>query len=203
SMQAQRNHLVSALGQIVAQVDRADELTVYLKALGHDHRKFGAVTEHYDSVRDSLLETIAHFAGDSWTPELAADWGDAYALVAGIMVTAADEDAAVLPAYWRGTVLSCERKAYDISVLQVRPEPALDFIPGQSVAIESPHRPRLWRYYSIANAPRADGTLDFHVRLIDGGAVSMALTCGRAVGGALRPGPPLRGRTPDPSSRPR
>ncbi|HEX9066459.1 MAG TPA: globin domain-containing protein [Streptosporangiaceae bacterium] len=191
SMKAQREHLIGALAQIVAQVDRVDDLTVFLQGLGRDHRKFGAVAEHYEAVGDSLLTTIAHFAGEGWTADLAADWQEAYSLVAQVMVTAAQADEAVRPATWQGTVISCERRAFDISVLQVRPEPRLDFAPGQSVAVESPHRPRLWRYYSIANAPREDGTLDFHVRLIDGGAVSMALTYGQAVGGTLRLGPPV------------
>jgi NAD(P)H-flavin reductase/hemoglobin-like flavoprotein len=191
SMKAQRDHLVGALAQIVAQVDRVDDLTSFLQGLGRDHRKFGALAEHYDVVGDSLLETLAHFAGDTWTSELASDWRDAYDLIASVMITAAKQDEATRPAFWQGTVVSCERKAFDISVLRVRPEPRLDFLPGQSVAIESPLRPRLWRYYSIANAPREDGTLEFHVRLIDGGAVSMALTCGQAAGGSLRLGPPV------------
>lgn len=191
SMQAQRDHLVVALGQIISQVDRVDALTAFLQGLGRDHRKFGAIAEHYDAVRDSLLETIAHFSGDSWTPELANDWMDAYSLIASIMLRAALEDEATRPAFWKGTVVSCERKAFDISVLQVRPEPRLDFTPGQSVAIESPARPRLWRYYSIANAPRDDGSLEFHIRLLDGGAVSMALTCLQHVGDSLRLGPPV------------
>ena len=201
SMKAQRDHLVGALAQIVAQVDRVDDLTTFLRGLGRDHRKFGALAEHYEVVGESLLETLAHFAGDTWTAELASDWRDAYRLVASVMITAAKEDEATRPAFWQGTVVSCERQAFDVSVLRVRPEPQLDFLPGQSVAIESPHRPRLWRYYSIANAPRADGTLDFHVRLIDGGAVSMALTCGQAVGGSLRLGPPVGVLTLDTSSR--
>lgn len=201
SMRAQRDHLIAALGQIVSQVDRVDELSAFLQGLGRDHRKFGAVAEHYEVVRDSLIATIAHFSGDTWTPDLAADWADAYGLVAGVMLSAATEDEAVRPAFWQGTVLSCERRAFDISVLQVRPKPRLDFAPGQSVAIESPRRPRLWRYYSIANAPREDGTLDFHVRLIDGGAVSIALTHGQAVGGSLRLGPPVGVLTLDAGSR--
>src|ERR1022692_2453048 len=122
-------------------------------------------------------------------------------LDARVMIEAATEDEAVRPAYWQGTVTSCERKAFDISVLQVRPEPRLDFVPGQSVAVESPHRPRLWRYYSIANAPREDGTLDFHIRLIDGGAVSMALAYGQKTGGSLRLGPPVGVLTLDTASR--
>jgi NAD(P)H-flavin reductase/hemoglobin-like flavoprotein len=200
SMKAQRDHLVVALGQIISQVDRVDELAAFLRGLGRDHRKFGAVAENYEYVRDSLLETIAHFSGDAWTPELATDWMDAYTLIANVMLNAAIEDEATRPAFWQGTVVSCERKAFDISVLQVRPEPRLDFTPGQSVAVESPARPRLWRYYSIANAPRDDRTLEFHVRLIDGGAVSMALTYLQAVGGSLRLGPPVGALTLDTSS---
>ena len=200
SMKAQRDHLIAALAKIISQVDRADELSVFLKGLGRDHRKFGVIAEHYDSIKDSLVETIAHFSGDGWTPELAADWSDAYAVIAEIMMTAAKEDEATSPAFWRGTVVACERKAFDVAVLQVRPEPRLDFTPGQSVAIESPARPKLWRYYSMANAPRADGTLEFHVRLIDGGAVSMALTHLQSVGSTLRLGPPVGVLTLDTTS---
>jgi NAD(P)H-flavin reductase len=76
-------------------------------------------------------------------------------------------------------------------VLLVRPEPHLDYLPGQSVAIESPSRPKLWRYYSIANAPRIDGLLEFHIRLIDGGAVSLALTSSSIADTQLRLGPPV------------
>lgn len=191
SMKTQRDHLMAALGKIITEVDRADELSPFLQGLGRDHRKFGTIAEHYDSVRDSLIETIAHFSGDAWSPDLATDWMDAYGRIADLMVAAAKDDESTNPPFWQGTVLSCERKAFDISVLQVRPEPRLDFIPGQSVAIESPARPKVWRYYSIANAPRADGTLEFHVRLIDGGAVSMALMQLQSVGGSLRLGPPV------------
>src|SRR5215831_6006787 len=201
SMKAQREHLIGALGQIVAQVDRVDDLGVFLQGLGRDHRKFGAVAEHYDAVGDSLLATLAHFAGDAWTPEIAADWTGAYRMVASAMLAAAEADEATRPACWQATVISTERKAFDIAALQVRTEPRLDFLPGQSVAIESAHRPRLWRYYSIANAPRQDGTLDFHVRLIDGGAVSIALTYGLAVGDSLRLGPPVGVLTLDATSR--
>src|SRR5258708_2296218 len=64
SMKAQRDHLVGALGQIVAQVDRVDDLTLFLQALGRDHRKFGALAEHYDVVGESLLDALAHFAAE-------------------------------------------------------------------------------------------------------------------------------------------
>ena len=92
SMAAQRGHFVEALVKIVSQVDRVAEVTVYLEALGRDHRKFGAVLEHYDIVGDSLLSTLEHFSGPTWTPELAADWRTAYDLIGSIMISAARAD---------------------------------------------------------------------------------------------------------------
>ena len=145
SMAAQRGHFVDALAKIISQVDRVEDLTAFLQGLGRDHRKFGAIAGHYQAVCSSLLATIEHFSGPAWTPALAADWQAAYDLVASIMITAAAEDEKVRPAWWRGTVVSYERRAFDVSVLLVRQEPRLDYLPGQSVAIESPSRPRLWR----------------------------------------------------------
>jgi NAD(P)H-flavin reductase len=55
--------------------------------------------------------------------------------------------------------------------------------------VECGERPRIWRYYSIANAPREDGTLDFHVRVVAGGAVSTVLV--RGTNSRLRLGPPI------------
>jgi NAD(P)H-flavin reductase len=191
SMATQRGNFVGALVKIVSQVDRLNEVTAFLQALGRDHRKFGALAEHYDAVGLSLLATVEHFSGPSWTPELAADWRAAYDLIASVMTEAAVADEKVRPPWWRGTVVSCERRAFDISVLLVRPEPHLDYLPGQSVAIESPLRPKLWRYYSMANAPREDGLLEFHIRLIDGGAVSMALTSTSIADTEVRLGSPV------------
>jgi len=191
SMAAQRGRFVDALMKIVSQADRADDLAAFLQGLGRDHRKFGAAAEHYEAVGASLLATLEHFSGPAWTSELAADWKAAYEHIGAIMTAAAAEDERLRPACWRGTVVTCERRAFDVSVLLVRPEPRMDYLPGQSVAIESPARPRLWRYYSMANAPRPDGLLEFHIRLIDGGAVSMALTSSTIADTELRLGPPV------------
>jgi NAD(P)H-flavin reductase len=191
SMAAQRSHLVDALVKIVSQVDSVDDLTLFLQGLGRDHRKFGALAEHYDAVGASLLATLEYFSGPAWTPEVAADWTAAYGLIGSVMIAAAREDEQLRPPCWQGTVVACEQRTFDVSVLSVRPEPRMDYLPGQSVAIESPSRPRLWRYYSMANAPRQDGLLEFHIRLIDGGAVSMALTSSTAAGTELRLGPPV------------
>jgi len=201
SMAAQRDRLVQAIGKIVSDVGHLDQLRPYLRELGRDHRKFGALPAHYDPVRASLLATLAHFSGEGWTRDLAADWEEAYARVSQIMAESAVADEKVNPAFWDASVISHELRTFDTAVFRVATLQRLSFLPGQSVAIESELRPRVWRFYSIANAPREDGTLDFHVRMIDGGELSMALVSGIAPGARLRLGPPVGTLTLDPASR--
>ena len=201
SMAAQRDRLVRAIARIVSDVGRLDRLTPYLRELGRDHRKFGTLPAHYEPLRASLLATLAYFSGQDWTPELAADWQEAYGLVSQIMIESAAADERVNPAFWDATVISHELRTFDTAVFRVAPLDRLRYLPGQSVAIESPLRPRVWRFYSIANTPRKDGTLDFHVRMIDGGELSMALTSGLTVGARLRLGPPVGTLTLDAGAR--
>ena len=191
SMATQRDRLVGALGRIVSRVDQLDEVTEFIKQLGRDHRRFQVVAQHYDAVGVSLLATLKHFLGDAWTEELAADWAAAYGLIATVMVQAAEESETTTPASWAGHVLTVERRSLDIAVIQVQPDPALSFEPGQAMAVEIPSRPRLWRYLSPANAPRSDGTLEFHVQMVPGGQVSGAMVRSLAVGDTVRLGAPI------------
>ena len=191
SMSTQRDRLLAALGRIVSDVDSLDRLAPFLRGLGRDHRKFGALAEHYDVVGASLLATLAHFSGPSWTDELAGDWKAAYALVGQVMIGAAQEDENVHPPWWDATVTGHERRSFETAVFRVHPEQRLDYAPGQSVALQSADCPRIWRFYSMANAPRDDGTLDFHVRMIDGGSLSPVLTWRVRAGSRVRLGPPV------------
>lgn len=201
SMAAQRDRLLQALGTIVASVDRIEEIVPFIQELGRDHRKFGALADHFGPVGESLLATLAHFSGPEWTPDLAADWSAAYQLIAKVMIDAAQEDARYRPAFWDATVHACELRNFDIAVLRVGTGEPMAFQPGQSVAIQSPCRPRIWRFFSVANAPREDGTLDFHVQMLDGGTLSMPLVRGTGPGDALRLGPPVGTFTLRESSR--
>jgi NAD(P)H-flavin reductase len=190
SMSAQRDRLVGALGRIVADVDNLDALVPFLQGLGRDHRKFGAIFDHYEVVGASLLATLAHFSGPAWTDELAAEWKAAYTLVAQVMTQAARDDEGTHPPWWDATVIAHERRSLETAVFRVQPGVRLDYVPGQSVALQAEDCPRIWRFYSIANSPRDNGTLDFHVRMIDGGALSPFLTWRAAPGCRLRLGPP-------------
>jgi len=189
SMAHQRDRLFAALGDVVARVDDLDALVPILQQLGRDHRKFGTVAAHYPAVGASLLATLEHF-DDEWTPELAKSWSEAYDVVATVMVEAA-EAAAEQPPWWEADVVGHERRTIDVSVLQLRPRARYDYAAGQSVSLETDLRPKLWRYYSPANAPRPDGLIEIHVKARDGGPVSSALVRRVGVGDVLRLGPPV------------
>jgi NAD(P)H-flavin reductase/hemoglobin-like flavoprotein len=201
SMSGQRDRLLDALGRIVAEVSNHDTLVPFLQGLGRDHRKFGTVAEHYPAVGASLLATLAHFNGTAWTEDLARDWTEAYTVIAQVMTEAAAEDENRNPPWWGATVVGHERRTIEVAVLRIAPDVPLRYLPGQSVAVECEARPRVWRFYSMANAPRDDGTIDFHVRVIDGGTVSNALARRVAVGSRLRLGPPVGTLRLDPASR--
>ena len=198
SMAHQRDRLFAALGEVMARVDDLDALVPILQQLGRDHRKFGALAAHYPAVGASLLTTLEHF-DDQWDAELAASWSEAYGVIAEVMVAAADADAGS-PAWWQAEVVAHERRTLDVAVLTVRPDTPLPYLPGQAISVESDLRPRLWRWYSPANAPRPDGSLELHVKARDGGPVSTALVRQAQVGDVLRLGPPVGHLALDPDS---
>ncbi|MGY1915330.1 globin domain-containing protein [Blastococcus sp. SYSU DS0973] len=189
SMAHQRDRFFHALGEVVSHVDDLEGLVPILKQLGYDHRKFGTLPAHYPAVLPSLLATLEHF-DDEWDEHRARTWTEAYELVASVMIQGAEESADH-PATWRAEVVAHERRSVDVAVLRVRPEVPVDYLAGQSLSLEIDRRPRLWRYYSPANAPRDDGTLDLHVKARPGGPVSTALVRSVEVGDLMRLGPPL------------
>jgi NAD(P)H-flavin reductase/hemoglobin-like flavoprotein len=201
SMASQRDRLLGALVRIVSDVSNRDVLVPFLQGLGRDHRKFGTLAAHYPAVGASLLATLAHFNGTAWNDDLARDWTEAYTVIANTMTEAAGQDETQNPPWWDATVVGHERRTMDVAVLQVAPDAPFRYSPGQSVAVQCEARPRLWRYYSMANAPRHDGTFDFHVRVIDGGAVSSALARSATVGARLRLGAPVGTLALNPDSR--
>jgi NAD(P)H-flavin reductase len=198
SMATQRDRLFAALGEVMARVDDLDALVPLLQQLGRDHRKFGALPAHYPAVGASLLATLEHFDAE-WDEALAASWAEAYGVIAEVMIGAAEE-AADDPPFWAAEIVAHERRTIDVAVLHVRSAQPLDHLPGQAVSLETERRPRLWRWYSPANAPRPDGLLELHVKARAGGPVSTALVRQAQVGDELRLGPPVGHLVLDPES---
>ncbi|MFJ9811472.1 globin domain-containing protein [Streptomyces sp. NPDC101158] len=198
-MGAQRDRLFAALTHVVTHLEDP-ALVGYLGQLGRDHRKFLATPALYSAVGTSLLAAFAHAAGAAWTLEAEKAWTEAYGRVADLMSAGAEEAAAEgLPAWWDADVVRHERHGEDLTLLTLRPRQPYPYLAGQYVSVSSLHVPRIWRTYSLANAPRADGTLDLHVSRIRGGLMSTALTEHLRVGETLRlssPGGALTARTP-------
>ena len=190
-MTGQRDKFVVALGAIVSNADNLDDVMTFIEQLGRDHRRFSVVTEHYMAVGASLMATLKRFLGPSWDAELADTWAQAYGLVAKVMVAAAEQHEDVAPAFWEAEVVRFERRSVDVAVVEVAPRVRFAYRAGQSVAVEIPQRPRLWRYFSPANAPHPSGHLQFHVQPIPGGMVSTALVRHLSEGDTVRLAAPV------------
>ncbi len=198
TMHTQRQRFYRALCRIVATMacppaaDPAAEARIagQLAALGRAHRKFGVRKEHYASVRTALRITAEKFApsGGTGTGEAAQpvlDWEMAFDRAAEIMVAAAEEDAARAPAWWTAEVTGHELRTPGVAVLTVQPSEPFGYLPGQHLSVQTPRWPRVWRRYSIANAPRPDGSVTLHVRAVAGGLVSNTLVHHTAPGDTL------------------
>jgi len=190
SMDAQRERFLRALTGAVALFGEPDRLEPMLHQLGRDHRKFGVRADDYDVFGRALISALRRFSEGFWVPELEDAWVKAYRIVSQTMMDGARDAADSEPAWWRGEIVTHDRRAPDLAVLVVRPDRPYDYLPGQYASIETPYRPRSWRPYSLAAAPRPDGLLEFHVRALDNGWVSGPLVWRAQVGDVLRLGAP-------------
>lgn len=182
SMDYQRDRLFRALTRIVYTMGRPEEMESFVCQLGQDHRKYGVLAEHYPAVGRVLLVTLRKFAGDAWTESAETAWTDAYQRAAGLMTAAAVAAAEHSPPWWTGEVIGHELRTPTLAVLTVRTDKPLPYHAGQHVSIQSARWHRVWRPFSVANAPREDGSLSFHIRAVPGGWVSNALVRHTQVG---------------------
>ena len=198
NMEVQRSRFWRALVHIVQNVDRPDELVPFLRQLGRDHRKFGVLAQHYDVMGTALVTALKQYAGAAWTPQVEKAWRDAYGLIAKTMLEAADADTG--PAWWTARVIDHQRLTWDLAVVRVIPDRPVPYRAGQYVSVEIPQRPRLWRNLSPANAPRVDGSIEFHIRAVPGGSVSRSIVGHTQVGDTWRIGAPMGVMTVDRAS---
>jgi NAD(P)H-flavin reductase/hemoglobin-like flavoprotein len=195
-MDLQRTRLLAAIVTAVQTVDDPERFDEYLHSLGRDHRKFHVRPEHYGAVGEALLDALRTFGGADWSVEFDQAWRDGFEIIAHKMMTGAAADS-TNPPYWHAEVLYHERRSPDLAVITCRPLQSLEFRAGQYVSVECKYQPRLWRQYSMANAPRKDGSLDFHVRALAGGWVSSSLVRRVRPGDMLRIGAPMGSMTLD------
>jgi len=194
-MDAQRAAFAEALhwvyGELVEQ--RAEEPVSFLAQLGRDHRKYGVLPSHYDTVRRALYAALREHL------ELRAAWTDAVDtaatqslnLITGVMRDGAATEEG--PAWWDGTVVEHTRVSRDLAVVRLQLDRPLDYHPGQYVNAQVPQCPRRWRYLSPAIPADPDGRIEFHIRQVPGGLVSTAIVGETRTGDRWRLSGPLGG----------
>jgi len=201
NMQIQRARLLRAVAHVVGHLERPEEIRPFLAQLGRDHRKFGVVPGHYRAFGEAFVAAVRHVSGPRWSYELDRAWSWAFSFLMSEMTRAAREESG--PASWLGRVVDHRRPTSGVAVVAVQTTSPVPYRAGQYVSVETPRRPRAWRYLSPANAPNADGVLEFHVRAVPGGSVSGTIVWHSRLGDTWRIGPAL-GQLPfhiDPARR--
>ena len=181
-MEKQRYVFAEALtwlcDELIAQ--RAEEPVAFLAQLGRDHRKYGVTQAHYETLKTALLGALRTHLAEHWDRRMSEAVNDVVTLVVGVMSGAADAETS--PPFCDGTVLEHLRATRDVSVIRLKMDHALSYLPGQYVPVQIPQWPRRWRYLSPSIPADANGYVEFHVRSVPGGMVSTAIL------GEARPG---------------
>ena len=84
-MSSQRTKLLTALGAVVAGLDRLDRVVPALEELGRRHAGYGVEDRHYETVGSALLWTLEQGLGEVWNADLDDAWSTAYATVSSVM----------------------------------------------------------------------------------------------------------------------
>ncbi|MFG1782696.1 globin domain-containing protein [Rhodococcus oryzae] len=190
AMEAQRERLVHAIAYVIDQLDDPEPVLLFLAQLGRDHRKYGVVDAHYTAVGNALIFALKNFAGNEmWTDEVDNAWREAIALIASVMMEAANAETG--PATWTGTVVEHKQVLQDVAVVRLQLDRPMEYGAGQYVSVTVPGRPRMWRYLSPAIPSNPEGQIEFHVRRVSGGWVSPAMVGQTNLGDTWVMGSPL------------
>ena len=156
NMEVQRSRLLRALVHVVQMVDRPDELVPFLEQLGRDHRKFGVLAEHYDAVGDRAAQRRRGVRRAGLDPARSSRRGPTPTARSPRRCGRRRAPSAGRPPGWAGSSGTAGSAGTSRSSTVATSEP-IPYRAGQYVSVETPQRPRLWRYLSPANAPREDG----------------------------------------------
>jgi nitric oxide dioxygenase len=89
-MHEQGRKLMAAIGFVVANLRRPEALLPAVADLGRRHAGYGVEPAHYDIVGAALLATLEAGLGAAFTPATREAWATAYAIIAEVMLRAAE-----------------------------------------------------------------------------------------------------------------
>ncbi len=200
SMTALRDRVLARLTEVIRSLDSEPECAELLARMGRDHRRYGVLDKHYEAFCTALRDSVAHFLGARWTPEMSSAWQGAVDYIAAGMRAgaAAAKDS---PPWWIAEIVSHELRSPGVAVLRLRTDQPFPYRAGQYVPVQVTRWPRIWRPFSLATAPRPGGLLELHVRAVPGGLVSNTLVHHSDVGDCVLLGAAEGAMTLTPSDR--
>lgn len=85
NMAEQGRKLMQMIGLAVGELDRLDQLAPAVRQLGLRHAAYRVRDEHYYTVGEALLWTLAKGLGDAFTAEMQSAWAKVYWILAETM----------------------------------------------------------------------------------------------------------------------
>jgi hemoglobin-like flavoprotein len=90
-MKEQGKKLMDSLRAVVAGLRNLDRVVMMLGGLARRHVDYGVKDEHYGTVGQALLDTLAKGLGSEFTDEVSEAWLAAYTLIANTMIQASSQ----------------------------------------------------------------------------------------------------------------
>ena len=90
-MRRQESALIATLAVVIAGVERGENLTEIIHALGSRHSRYGAQAAHYPIVGGLLIQTFQDKLGPAFTPDMKTAWSQAYEIISTEMLKGADQ----------------------------------------------------------------------------------------------------------------
>jgi len=162
---SQPKALANAVLAYARNIDNLGALAGAVERIAQKHVTLAILPAHYASVAEALLGAIRDVLGEAATPEICAAWGEAYWVLADILIdreAAIYHDHAARPGGWTGwrdfRVESVTVESETIRSFVLVPAdggPVLRHVPGQylSVRLALPGEGVLVRNYSVSCAP--------------------------------------------------
>ncbi|MDH5425809.1 MAG: globin domain-containing protein [Gammaproteobacteria bacterium] len=92
-LKQQGRKLMTMINTVVKSLDNLDALVPQIKASGARHVAYGVKDEHYNTVAQALLWTLAQGLGDAFTDEVKEAWTAAYTILSETMIAGAKDAA--------------------------------------------------------------------------------------------------------------